>query len=139
AIEQPDRWRDRYNAWKRKTAKGPVDEIGHGYPLVENARAPFTPARRALSMANLALIVSAGAYIDGTDPFDVSAPDGDFTFRDIPSQIDLRDLRFSARGYDAVFVHQGPNVQVAIVRLLEFAVERASGQVTYAWRVSFAG
>lgn len=137
-IEQTDRWRDRYKAWKRKTAKAPVDEIGQNYPLVENARAPFTPARRALSMVNLAVIVSAGAYIDGTDPFDISAPDGDFTFREIPSQIDPSDLRFSARGYDPVFVHQDPNVQVPLARLLEFEANRVIGQLNSAFW-SFCG
>ena len=138
AIEQLDRWRDRYNAWKRKTAKDPVDEIGHDYPLVKNTRAPFTPARRALSMVNLAVIVSAGAYIDGTDPFDVSAPDGDFTFREIPSQIDLSDLRFSARGYDPAFVQQDPNVQVPLARLSEFEANRVIGQLNPAFW-SFCG
>src|SRR5678810_1067266 len=77
-----------------------------GYPWVSNKHAPFTPLRRALPMLNLALISSAGAYIDGTEPFDTSAPGGDFNFREIPTEIDASDLRFSARGYDPTFVQQ---------------------------------
>jgi D-proline reductase (dithiol) PrdB len=138
AIEQPDRWRDHYNSWRQKRATGPVNEIGRDYPLVENARSPFTPARRALSMMNLAVIASAGAYVDGTDPFNVSAPDGDFTFREIPSEIDLRDLRFSARGYDSVFVQQDPNVQVPLARLVEFESNRIIGHLNSAFW-SFCG
>lgn len=123
-IENSDHWRRRYDGWKSKRS-----EDLKGYPFVENLRAPFTPARRAITMTNLALIVSAGAYIDGTDPFDTSAPDGDFNLREIPSDIDLRDLRFSARGYDPTFVQQDANVQVPLQRLHEFEINRIIGQV----------
>ena len=81
-------------------------------------------------MLNLALISSAGAYIDGTDPFDTSAPDGDFSFREIPSEIDLSDLRFAARGYELRFVQQDPNVQVPLARLTEFRANRVIGQLS---------
>src|SRR5437667_5278097 len=125
-IEQLDLWRDQYRAWKSRQRS--LDNLA-GYPFVENTRAPFAPARRALSMLNLALVSSAGAYIDGTDPFDIDAPDGDFTFREIPSEIDPADLCFSARGYDPVFVEQDPNVQVPLARLREFESNRIIGQV----------
>src|SRR5712691_8234569 len=107
-IEQLDRWQERYGAWRSKQSSGSIENISD-YPFVENTRAPFTPARRALPMMNLALISSAGAYVDGTDPFDTNATDGDFTFRELPSEIDASDLRFSARGYDVTFVQQDGN------------------------------
>ncbi len=117
-IEQLDRWQKQYGAWKSKQPSG-SENLGD-YPFVENTRSPFTPARRSLPMMNLALISSAGGYIDGTDPFDTNAPDGDFTFRELPTEIDITDLRFSARGYDPTFVRQDPNVQVPLARLFEF-------------------
>jgi len=126
-IEQLDSWHKQYGAWKAKPH--PVDSIEH-YPFVGNTRSPFTPLRRALPMLNLALISSAGAYIDGTDPFDTSAPDGDFSFREIPSEIDLSDLRFAARGYELRFVQQDPNVQVPLARLAEFRANRVIGQLS---------
>src|SRR5712692_3191615 len=128
-IEQLDRWQERYGVWRSKQASGST-ENANDYPFVENARAPFTPLRRALPMLNLALISSAGAYIDGTDPFDTSAPDGDFSFREIPSEIDLSDLRFAARGYELRFVQQDPNVQVPLARLAEFRANRVIGQLS---------
>src|SRR6185295_8803939 len=126
-IEQVDRWRQQYSAWNSKSSAS--DEKLTGYPFVENSQAPFTPARRAISMMNLALIVLAGAYIDGTDPFDTSAPDGDLNVREIPTDIDLSDLRFSARGYDPQFVQQDANVQVPLARLFEFESNRVIGQL----------
>lgn len=126
-INQIDRWRQQYDAWKSKNS-GSLEQLS-GYPFVENANAPFTPARRAITMMNVALIVSAGAYVDGTDPFDVTAPDGDLDLREIPSEIDLRDLRFAARGYDPSFVEQDANVQVPLNRLFEFESNRVIGQL----------
>lgn len=135
-IEQLDAWRGKYAAWKSKHSGSP--EGLNGYPFVENARAPFTPLRRSLSMLNLALISSAGAYIDGTDPFDTSTADGDNTFREIPAQIDPSDLRFSVRGYDPAFVQQDVNVQLPLNRLLEFESNRVIGQLNSAFW-SFCG
>ena len=136
-IEQLNRWRNHYLAWKSKGRSGSLDSLA-GYPFVENKRAPFTPARRALPMMNLALISSAGAYIDGTDPFDTSAPDGDYTFREIPSEISPADLRFSARGYDPVFIQQDVNVQIPLPRLFEYESNCVIGQLNSAFW-SFCG
>jgi D-proline reductase (dithiol) PrdB len=124
-IEQLDRWRNQYQSW---LSKGTGDSL-NGYPFIENTRAPFTPARRALPMMNVALISTAGAYIDGTESFDLSANDGDFSFREIPTEIDARDLRFAARGYDESFVHEDINVEVPLERLLEYEANRVIGQL----------
>jgi D-proline reductase (dithiol) PrdB len=127
-IERRDEWQKLFVEWMRRHGTATNDTIDD-YPLVANKRAPFTPARRALSMMNLALITSAGAYIDGTDPFDVSLPGGDVTFREIPSEVDASDLQFSARGYDPIFVSQDINVQVPLTRLSEFESNRVIGQL----------
>ena len=134
-IERLDRWSEQYRAWRSRQPSG--DSLA-AYPYVENTRAPFTPAHRSLSMMNVALISSAGAYIDGTDPFDTNAPDGDLSLREIPSEIDPGDLRFSTRGYDPAFVGQDVNVQVPLARLSEFQANRVIGQLNSAFW-SFCG
>ena len=63
-IEKPGEFSSRFARWRG-------GENLAGYPFVQNTFAPFTPLRRALPMLNLALISSAGAYIDGTEPFEV--------------------------------------------------------------------
>jgi D-proline reductase (dithiol) PrdB len=136
-IEQLDGWRKRYAAWQSKPPAGALEALD-GYPFTENTRAPFTPLRRSLSMLNLALITSAGAYIDGTDPFDTSAPDGDLTFREIPTEIEPSDVLFSARGYDTTAVQQDLNVQIPLERLREFESNRVIGQLNSAFW-SFCG
>ena len=114
-IEDIEEWRRRFADWKRK-----ADDDLTDYPWVRNRRAPFIPARRALPMLNLGLISSAGAYIDGTPPFDTSSSTGDLTFREIPIEVEASDFRFAARGYDPAAVQQDVNAQLPIERLLEF-------------------
>lgn len=129
-IENIDDWRERYADWKKDHAVVSGNEDVHAsYPLVKNKRAPFSPARRALPMLNLALISSAGAYIDGTAPFDTSAPGGDLSFREIPAQIEAEDLRFTARGYDPAAVLADSNSLLPLGRLLEFASNGIVGQL----------
>jgi D-proline reductase (dithiol) PrdB len=124
-IENLDEWQRRYGDWKQGAKK----EIDDSYPFVKNRRAPFLPARRALPMLNLALISSAGAYIKGTQPFDTATADGDFTFREIPSEIEAEDLAFAARGYDPSSVERDINSQVPLSRLFEFESNGIIGQV----------
>jgi D-proline reductase (dithiol) PrdB len=124
-IEDIDEWRRRFEAWKPKTG----DDVLSDYPFVRNRRAPFTPARRALPMLNLALISSAGAYIDGTAPFDITSSSGDSSYREIPLEVEQADLRFAARGYDPGAVQQDANAQLPIERLLEFESNGIIGQL----------
>lgn len=139
-IERIDDWRERYARWQQGRSAPSSGEpagrdggIGDDYPFVENKRAPFRPMRRALPMLNLALISSAGAYIDGTEPFDVNAVGGDLTFREIPREVEAEDLRFAARGYDPSAVLQDANSQVPVERLEEFASNGIIGQLNPVW------
>lgn len=118
-LENAEEWRDSYARWKQiNELRG--DEVGAHYPWVQNRQAPFRPARRALPMLNLALITSAGAYIDGTEPFDSSIFGGDTSFREIPIEVEAEDLRWAGRGYDPAAVREDMNAQVPVGRLREF-------------------
>jgi D-proline reductase (dithiol) PrdB len=126
-IEDIESWQRRYDGWKQTGAAG-NNNLGD-YTWVRNRRAPFTPARRALPMLNLALISSAGAHIDGTAPFDTSSPDGDPNFREIPIEVEPVDFRFSVRGYDVAAMQQDLNSQIPIDRLLEFEKNGIIGEL----------
>ncbi len=129
-IEDIKAWREHYSAWQKESgAAGGSDDGLRSYPFVKNKRAPFALVRRALPMLNLALVSSAGAYIDGTAPFDTSALDGDLSFREIPSQLEAEDLRFAARGYDATAIKSDSNSLLPLARLLEFESNGIIGQL----------
>ena len=88
-------------------------------------------------MLNLALISSAGAYIEGTAPFDTSAAGGDLSFREIPSQIEAEDLTFAARGYDPEAVLSDSNSLLPLERLFEFESNGIIGQLNQVfWSLS---
>lgn len=125
-IENIEEWRRHYADWKRGADSG---DINDEYPFVKNRRSPFRPARRALPMLNLALMSSAGAYINGTDAFDTTAVEGDLTFREIPAEIEAEDLVFAARGYDPAAVQQDINSQLPLSRLFEFESNGIIGQL----------
>lgn len=128
-IERIDEWRTSYGRWQQGRGRSAGDDVNDDYPFVENRRAPFTPARRALPMLNLALITSAGAYLDGTDPFDAEAPGGDVNLREIPVEIEAADLKYSSRGYDPKAVAEDMNALIPIERLFEFESNGIIGQL----------
>jgi D-proline reductase (dithiol) PrdB len=125
-IENTGEWSGRYSRWRAN------DDL-RNYNFVKNAHAPFTPARRALPMLNLALISTAGAYIDGTEPFDTAARDGDPNFREIPIEVEAEDLRYAARGYDPATVLEDRNAQIPIDRLLEHQANGVIGSLNSVW------
>ena len=116
----------RFKVWN------PNEEL-RDYPFVKNTHAPFTPMRRALPMANVALVSSAGAYIDGTQAFDLSASDGDLSFREIPIEVDSEDLLFSVKNYDASEVLKDRNVLIPIDRLSEYEANGVIGKLNPVW------
>ena len=125
-IEKTGEFSNRFSRWKG-------GESLSSYPFVENVHAPLTPLRRALPMLNLALITSAGAYIDGTEPFDTSSRDGDINFREFPIELEAADMRYAAKGYDPGAVLQDRNSQVPIDRLLEYEQNAVIGRLNPVW------
>lgn len=129
---------ENYNDWRTKFGRWRGGDDLKDYSYVTNKRSPFTPMRRALPLLNLALISSAGAYIDGTQPFAQSQRGGNSTFREIPIEIEAQDLQFTARGYDAAAVQTDLNSQIPIQRLLEYQANGVIGLLNPVWW-SFSG
>lgn len=125
-IEKIGEWKANYELWH-------ANDGLRGYGFVENTYAPFTAARRALPMLNLGLVSSAGAYIDGTDPFDIGSADGDASFKEIPIEVDADDIRFAARGYDPTAVRSDINSQIPIDRLLGYQENGVIGKLNSTW------
>ncbi|CAN5425578.1 hypothetical protein BH10ACI3_BH10ACI3_19850 [soil metagenome] len=125
-IENVDVFSGRFSRWNADT------ELKN-YPWIQNIHTPFTPVRRALPMLNLALISSAGAYIDGMNAFDTDARDGDLNYLEIPVEVDATDLRYAAKGYDPKAVQEDRNTQIPIDRLSEYAANGVIGGLNNVW------
>lgn len=125
-IENKDVVSRRFTSWGQNAAL-------KNYTFVENIRSPLTPMTRALPMLNLALITSAGAYIDGTEPFDLTLRDGDMRLYEIPVEVEAEDLRYAARGYDPKAIQEDRNCQIPIERLLEYQENAVIGSLNNVW------
>lgn len=125
-VENLDKQSDRFKRWNG-------DERLAGYPFVSNVNAPLTPLKRALPMLNLGLISTAGAYIDGTEPFDLDSRDGDAGFHEIPVEVEAVDLRYAAKGYDPAAVQLDRNAQVPVDRLLQYQSNAVIGKLNSVW------
>lgn len=126
AIENIDDVRGRFSRW---SANDPLA----GYSWVTNVHSPFTPVTRALPMLNLGLISSAGAYIDGTEPFDLSQKDGDLSYREIPIEVDAIDTKYTASGYDPSYVIEDRNAQIPVDRLVGYSENGVIGSLNNVW------
>ena len=125
-IEKLSEIENRFSRWSGS-------EDLENYPFVENTRSPFVPARRSLPMLNLALISSAGAYIDGTRPFDIENWDGDINYQEIPIEVEAEDLQYAARGYNPESVREDMNSQIPTKRLLEYENNAVIGKLNDVW------
>ena len=125
-IEKADEFRSRFAKWN-------VNEDLRGYPFIQNQHAPFTPLKRALPLLNLGLISSAGAHISGTAAFDLDTRDGDLTYREIPIEVEAKDLSFAAKGFDPAAVIEDRNAQIPVDRLLEYQTNAVIGQLNNVW------
>jgi len=125
-VENPGTIAGRFKGWR-------ANEDLTNYPFVENTNTFFAPARRALPMLNLALISSAGAFINGTEAFEVESRDGDASFREIPIEVEAADMLYAGRGYDPEAIMTDRNVQIPVERLLEYQENAVIGQLNKVW------
>ncbi len=77
---------------------------------------PWTPLKRNIRNSRLALITTGGVRLTSQPSFDMLDPNGDPTFREIPSTISINDLIITHNYYD----HSDADKDINIV----FPVER---------------
>ncbi len=82
---------------------------------------PWTPLTKPLADCTVGLISTAGFYQPGDEPFDVDAPDGDPSFREIPMAVDPKSLAIAHTHYPNRYAEEDPNVLLPLDHLLELA------------------
>jgi D-proline reductase (dithiol) PrdB len=94
-----------------------------GYPWRKIDPVPWTPLKKPLAQAKLALVSSAGFVMPGQAPFDGSIKGGDPGFREISSEAEAKTLVGTHRSQS--FDHQGlekdPNLGFPVDRVRELA------------------
>ncbi len=99
------------------------------YEWVVNKSAPFTPFQKNLNECRVSLLSTGGFYIRGKQkPFD---PDkNDLTFREIPKDIDVRELAISHNNYDRSDAESDVNCVFPIERFRELEKEGYIGELS---------
>lgn len=113
------------DAW---VAKLPAMHDGANHRV--NPETSFTPLRRPLNEATVALVSTAGVHLDDQVPFDVSTTAGDPTFRIIPDDVDYTRLRFTHTHYDTAPAKEDFNTVFPLERLHEFVEEGRLGSTS---------
>ncbi len=141
AVERS--YAERYAEWLER-ARPLLDarqwrEAFNGYPYVVNEDAPFTPLRRPLAESTVAPITSGGLYLPASQqPFDEPNPEGDQSYRVLPTTLAQGDIAVAHGHYDPADALADLNSVFPVDRLRELAAEgRIAGVTPVGW--SFMG
>lgn len=101
---------------------------------------PEAKLRRPLTESRVALVSTAGLVLPDQEPFDESILGGDFSFRELPWNIDVRKLVETHRSdsFDHRGIQEDPNLGFPLDRLRELAAEGQIGSVNHR-HLSFMG
>ena len=101
------------------------------YPWRRIDPVPWTPLAKPLAACRLALVSSAGLVMAGQEPFDDGVRGGDFGFREIPSDADLRSLidTHRSRSFDHAGMASDRNLVLPLDRARELASAGFVGSV----------
>jgi len=118
-------YKDKFEKWIEFVA------VNHGgsNPRV-NEQMSFTPLAKPLADSRVALVTTAGAHLADQEPFHTATIAGDSTFRLIPHDVDLGELRFSHTHYDTTSAEADPNVVLPRDRLNELITSGRIGSAS---------
>lgn len=92
---------------------------------------PWTPLRKPLSQANLALVSTAGFVLPGQPPFDSSIRAGDSSFREIPDDSEISSMieYHRSESFDHSGVRSDQNLAFPLDRLHELQRDGVIGRL----------
>ena len=97
--------------------------------FVEATAVPWARVTKPVKDSVIALVTTAGVHLDSDPPFDMSDPEGDPSFREIPSDADPRRLTITHRYYDHAAADRDIDVVLPLHRLRELRDEGQVGAV----------
>jgi D-proline reductase (dithiol) PrdB len=88
---------------------------------------PWAVPRKPLREATLALVTTGGVHLETQEPFDMEDPDGDPSYREIPTAASRTSLRITHDYYDHRDAEEDLNLVLPVERLQELAKAGAIG------------
>lgn len=101
------------------------------YPYRHVEWRPGARLSKPLPDAVIAVVTTAGLYGPEQPPFDHSIRGGDWSYREIPADVDAGTLRVAHKSdaFDHAGIEQDPNLGLPLDRLRELAARRVIGRV----------
>lgn len=84
---------------------------------------PWTPLDKPLSECTVGIVTTAGVHLKNQDPFDMEDPEGDASFRELPSTAYPDELAITHDYYDHADADRDLDVVYPVTRLRELAEE----------------
>jgi glycine/betaine/sarcosine/D-proline reductase family selenoprotein B len=98
------------------------------YPWPIFTATPWAQVTKPLSQSRLAVVTTAGLYRPGTDaPFDGESPEGDWSFRALPREVDLRALAIAHTHFSHQVAEADMNTIFPLERLAELEANGVIG------------
>jgi D-proline reductase (dithiol) PrdB len=108
--------------WEDRT----LSRLAAGASFPPSNGTPWSPLRKPVSEAHIALMTSGGLYVEGQDPFVLT---NDPTYREIPREITQQQIRVAHRGYDINGPLQDMNCLLPLRRFEELEREGVIGSL----------
>ncbi len=97
--------------------------------IVTNASTPWATAAEDILQGPIALVTTAGVHLIGQPPFDMDDPEGDASFREIPSSTPAGTLTITHDYYDHRDADADINVVLPMERLKDLEAEGFTGKI----------
>jgi D-proline reductase (dithiol) PrdB len=99
--------------------------------FMEFQDSPWTQLNKDLSQCRLALITTGGAHLRWQQPFDMTDPNGDPTFREIPADASPSDMVITHNYYDHSDADKDINILLPIERVFDLKKAGDIGHVNH--------
>jgi D-proline reductase (dithiol) PrdB len=99
------------------------------HQFVEGREIPWTPVRKPVAESVIAFVTTAGVHLKSQEPFDMEDPDGDASFRAIPSDARKEDLTITHKYYGHSAADRDINVVLPLDRIRELLAEKRIGGI----------
>ena len=104
------------------------ERLTTGFKTEETEGVPWTPISKPLVDCRVAIVTTAGVHHRNQEPFDMSDPNGDPSFRVIDSRQPTSDLMITHDYYDHSDAEKDINIVFPIQRLFELEEEGIIGK-----------
>ena len=118
----------------------PINWMASQAVSANNDDIPWTPFKKPLTESCLAIVSTAGFYLEDDEPFDIDSARGDASFRTIPSNFAKGKLKIAHTHYSHARVKEDINVLFPMDRLLELVDANVIGRLsTNSYSFGFGG